>query len=192
VTTETGYHTCETCTASPGVSMQAQAKYLARLPFEYMNRGVYRVNLYQLLDEGTSTTSREDHWGLIKVGNTVKPSFTTLKNIITLLEDPGVAFTPGNLDYALTGALASTHSILLQKRDGTFDLVLWQEVSSYTVSSKTNTSPAADAVTVTFGSSMTGINVYRPYTGTTAIQTGSGTSITLSVPDDPLIVEVTP
>jgi hypothetical protein len=39
---------------------------------------------------------------------------------------------------------------------------------------------------------MTGINVYRPYTGTTAIQTGSGTSITLSVPDDPLIVEVTP
>jgi hypothetical protein len=192
VTTETGYHTCETCTASPGVSMQAQAKYLARLPFEYMNRGVYRVNLYQLLDEGTSTTSREDHWGLIKVGNTVKPSFTTLKNIITLLEDPGVAFTPGNLDYALTGALASTHSILLQKRDGTFDLVLWQEVSSYTVSSKTNTSPAADAVTVTFSTSMTGINVYRPYTGTTAIQTGSGVSITLSVPDDPLIVEITP
>jgi hypothetical protein len=47
-------------------------------------------------------------------------------------------------------------------------------------------------VTLTFATSVSGINVYRPYTGTTAIQTGSGTSITLSVPDDPIIVEITP
>jgi hypothetical protein len=70
--------------------------------------------------------------------------------------------------------------------------VLWQEVSSYNTSTKANTSPAADAVTVSFATSVSAISVYRPYTGSTAIQTGSGTSIALSVPDDPIIVEITP
>jgi hypothetical protein len=174
VATETGYHTCPTCTNGVGVSTQAQAKYLARLVLEYFNRGIFRTNLYELMDEGTSTTDREDNWGLIKYNGTVKPSFTTLKNLITLLDDPGVAFTPGRLDYTLTGALTSTHSVLLQKRDGTFYLVLWQEVSSYNTSTKTNTSPAADAVTVTFASSVAGINVYRPYTGTRRSRRGAG------------------
>jgi hypothetical protein len=144
VATETGYHTCETCTASPGVSMQAQAKYLARLPLEYFNRGVFRASLYELLDEGTSTTSREDHWGLINYSGSVKPSFTTLKNLLALLDDPGVAFTPTRLNYSLAGALTSTHSVLLQKRGGTFYLVLWQEVSSYNVEQQDQRQPGGE------------------------------------------------
>ncbi len=190
--TETGYHTCPTCTNGVGVSLEAQGKYLPRLVMEYFDRGIVRTNLYELLDEGVSSTDREMNWGLVKNNGTAKPSFTAIKNLITLLGDPGVTFTPGRLDYTLTGALSTTHSVLLQKRDGVFYLVLWQEVSSYNTSTETNTSPAADAVTLSFGTAPSAIAVYKPSIGTSPLITTSGGPVALQVPDELLIVKVTP
>jgi hypothetical protein len=192
VSTETGYHNCTTCTKFNGISLLAGGKYLPRLLFEYWNRGVKRTNIFELIDEGTSTTSRGDNWGLVKNNGTPKPAFTAIKNLIDLLSDQGPAFTPGALDYSLTGALASTHTTLLQKRDGTFYLALWQEVKSWDTKARKDLSPADDAVTLTLGQSASGIKVFQPRTGTTPIQTGRGTSIALSVPDEVIVVEITP
>jgi hypothetical protein len=192
VATETGYHSCPSCTNGNGVSLTAQAKYMGRLLFEYYNRGVKRTNMYELVDQGVSSTDREKNWGLIKNNGTIKPAFTTVKNIVALLEDQGPAFTPRAFGYSLSGALASTHSTLLQKRDGRSYLVLWQEVKSWDLTRKADVSTANDAVTLNLGAAARSIKVYRPGQGTTAIQSGSGTSINLSVPDEVIIVEVTP
>jgi hypothetical protein len=192
VVTETGYHTCITCTNGNGISLLAQSKYLGRLIFEYYNRGIKRSNIYELLDEGTSTTTREDNWGLIKYNGTLKPAFTTLKNIIALLRDPGSSFSPGRLSYGLSDALSSTHYTLLQKRDGRFYLVLWQELSVWNIKGKSDIRNPDNAVTLTLGSSAKAIRVYRPSTGLSAVQSGSGTSIKLAVPDEVIVVEVTP
>jgi hypothetical protein len=192
VVTETGYHTCPSCTNGNGVSLVAQSKYLGRLVFEYYNRDIRRTNIYELLDEGVSTTDRNKNWGLIKYDGTLKPSFTTLKSIIALLEDPGSNFAPGRLSYALSGALSTTHTTLLQKRNGTFYLALWQELPVWNVKGKSDIRNPDDAVTLTLGSSAKAIRVYRPSAGMNPVQSGSGTSINLSVPDDVIVVEVTP
>lgn len=191
VVTETGYHNCLACPTN-GVSQTAQAKYLGRLVFEFFNRGVVRTSIYQLMDEGTSTTDREDNWGLVKYNGTVKPSFTTLKGIITLLSDQGPNFDPGRLEFELSGALATTHRTLLQKRDGRFYLALWQEVKSWDIRAKRDLNPADDTVTLTLARAASSIKVFRPRTGTVPVQTGRGSSITLSVPDEVILVEITP
>jgi hypothetical protein len=190
VATETGYHSCPTCTNGNGVSELAQRKYFGRLWFEYFNRGVKRTNAYELIDEGLSTTDREMNWGLVRNNGTPKPAFTTTKNIIALLADPGTAFSPGRLDYSLSGALATTHHTLLQKRSGKFYLVLWQELSSWDNSSKKDVSNPDDALTLKLGKPATAIKVYRPSGGTSSVQSGSGNQIALNVPDEVVIVEI--
>ena len=191
VVTETGYHNCLSCPTN-GVSQTAQAKYLGRLVFEFFNRGIKRTSIYQLMDEGTSTNRREDNWGLVKYNGTVKPSFTTLKNIIGLLSDPGAGFNPGSLEYGLSGALGTTHATLLQKRDGRFYLALWQEVKSWDIKAKRDLNPGDDAVTLTLAKAASSIRVFHPRIGTSPVQTGRGTSIALSVPDEVILVEITP
>lgn len=192
VATETGYHSCPSCTNGNGVSLKAQAKYMGRLLFEYYNRGVKRTNLYELIDQGVSRTDREKNWGLIKNNGTIKPAFTTIKNTIALLEDKGPAFTPRAFSYTLSGALSTTHKTLLQKRDGRSYLVLWQELRSWDISRKADVSNPDDQVTLNLGTAARSIKVYRPSQGTSAIRSGSGKTINLSVPDEVIIVEVTP
>ncbi|WP_198152258.1 hypothetical protein [Granulicella tundricola] len=53
-----------------------------------------------------------------------------MKNLISMLGDPGGSFSPGKLDYTITGADAS-QSHALAERDGSFSLFVWLEHSSY-------------------------------------------------------------
>lgn len=192
--TETGYHTCiPNCPNGTGVSELAQAKYTGRIYFEYWNAGIERTNIYELMDEGPANdmSTREDHWGLVRFDNTVKPSFTTVKSIIALLADPGVSFAAGKLDYHLTNALTTTHTTLLQKRDGRFFLVIWQDLKTYDPNAEVDITNANDALTLTLPSSKPW-KTYKPRLGTAVQTSGTGTSVALSVPDEVLIVEVGP
>ncbi len=192
VATETGYHNCIPC-PSPGISYLAGGKYIPRLTLEYWNRGVVRTSLYQFMDTGSDpNVHRENNWGLVKYDGSVKPAFTALKNLIALLSDKGPSFAPGKLDYSLSGVLSTTHHTLLQKRDGRFYLALWQEVKSWDNRSKKDITNPDDAVTLTLAQPASALKVFRPLTGPGAIQTGRGTSIALSVPDEVIVVEVTP
>ena len=192
IVTETGYHTCPACTNGVGVSVAAQGKLEPRILVEYFVHGIQRTSLYELIDEGTSTTDREDHWGLLFPDGTPKPAFTAIKNLISLLADPGASFAPGSLSYTLTGALTSTHHLLLRKRNGRSYLVFWQEVKTYDPTTEKDVNPAADAVTLKLGTAATSVKVYQPRTGTMPIQTGSGTTIGLSVPNELIVVEIVP
>lgn len=188
--TETGYHSCPTCTNGVGVSEQAQGKYAGRLWFEYWNRHIQRTNWYELIDEGVSTTDREKNWGLLRNDGSPKPAFTVTRNLVALLADPGPAFAPGRLDYALGNASAATHQTLLQKRDGRFYLVLWQEVSVWNVTSKADVANADRPVTLSLVSPA-GVRVYRPSTDSWS-NLGAGTAFAVAVPDEVVLVEVTP
>ena len=186
--TETGYHTCPACNGI-GVSELAQAKYTGRIFMEYWNAGIVRTNIYELMDEGTSTTDREDHWGLVRFDGTSKPSFTMVKNLIALLSDPGAPFTAGKLDYTLTNKDATTHTALFQKRNGHFYLAIWQEKLVYAPNTETDITNADDVVTLTLPSSMPW-KTYKPLNGTSVVSSGTGSSVTLNVPDHVLIVEI--
>jgi hypothetical protein len=194
VATETGYHNAIQHTGSHyPISERGSGKYYSRLPFEYFNRGVMRFYAYQLWEVGTDADmdKREPHFGLLRRDGSRKPQFIALANIIAVLKDPGPAFIPGKLEYTLTGALGTTHNTLLQKRDGRFYLALWQEISVWDRNSKRDLTNVDDVVTLTLGVPARAIKVYRPGEGSSPVQTGSGSSIELSVPDEVLIVEVT-
>jgi hypothetical protein len=198
-TTETGYHTCTGAVGNTGacggigVNELAQAKYTGRIFAEHWRRGSPRTNLYQLMDEGptcgSAGTDREDCWGLVRFDGSVKPSFTTVKSMIAILGDAGGSFAPGKLDYTLTNAATTTKSILLQKRDGRFYLVIWQALKVYDQNAETNITNADDQLTVTLPSSRAW-KTYKPIDGTGVVNFGTGSSFSVAVPDHVLIIEI--
>src|SRR5206468_7293250 len=96
---------------------------------------------YELIEEtlDPSHTERET-FGLLRADWTPKPQYFAVKNFIALLSDRGADFTPAPFDYTVTGGDASLHHTLLQKRDGSYDLALWQEVLRYDENTKTDIS----------------------------------------------------
>jgi hypothetical protein len=81
------------------------------------------------------------------------------------------------------------HSTLLQKRDGRFYLALWQELLSWNHKTKSDISVPTRAVTLTLPRSAS-FRVYKPSVGATPAQQASGTSVTVQVPDEIVIVEI--
>lgn len=197
VVTETGYHTAVSATqGQPGVSEAAMGKYIPRLFLEYWNFGIRRTYTYELIDEGTNPTDAELSFGLIHADGSPKLAFTALKNLIGLLSDPagkGRSFTPGTLRYVLAGAPQTVHHTLLEKTDGRFYLVCWQEVPSYDEKAKTDIAVPTVAARVTFDHSMRDVKMYVPLQGTAPTADLQGTTmVSISVPDHPLVLEIRP
>jgi len=191
--TETGYHTAVHATSGqPGVSEQAMGKYLPRLFLEYFNFGIVRTYSYEFMDEGTDPMNPEASFGMLHYNGTPKPAFTALKNLIGLLNDRGTSYSPGKLSYTLTGASSAVHHTLLQKQNGKFYLVLWQEVASFDLNAKTDLSVAAQNVTLTLPASAREVRTFVPLQGATATSdVSSVSSVQLSVSDQVLVVEIT-
>jgi len=195
VATESGYHTAANATSGqPGVSELAMGKYMPRLFFEYWNFGIRRTYQYEFIDEGTDPADPEHHFGLVHFDGTPKPAFTALKNVIALLSDPsGAHFTPGNLNYSLSGASSSIHHTLLEKSDGRFYLAIWQEVPSFNVTTKSDLSVPPVTVQLKFDHPVREAKIYRPLQGADpATDQQSVGSLSVSVPDEAIIVEITP
>jgi hypothetical protein len=193
---ETGYHTAINTTATHDpVSERAQGKYIPRTFLDYFNQGIVRTYSYEFFDQGSGLTDIQDNFGLIRNNGTVKPAYTAVKNLITLLKDPGVPFTPGTLDYTLTGNTTNLSHTLLQKRDGTFYLILWLDVKDYDpdASGTKDLFPPNQSVTLTLNnpSLFTKAKTYLTNSSTTATSTTNNpTALNLSVPDEPLVVEL--
>lgn len=194
--TETGYNTAPHATSGAGVSELAQGKYTLRTFAEYWNRPkIARTYIYELLDEGTDYSNAEFAFGLVHADRvTVKPAFTGTANLISILQDPGSSFTTTPLEYALTSAPSTMHRTLLQKRNGDYYLLLWNEVSVWSSSSGDITNNAvpvtlivpggiSNATTYTFAADGTAPPVEATVNG--------GNSINLTVPDSMLVVRFT-
>lgn len=194
VATETGWHNAvtDTTASQPGVSEQAARKYVPRLYLEYFNRSIKRSFLYEFVDE-KSAVLQEAKFGLLRYDGSPKPAFTALKNLITLLKDPGPGFTTKSLDYTLGGDTTNVHRVLLQKRNGAFYLILWQEVPSFNLSTKQDVTVATRKVTLTLNTAVSKAVIYQPVLTTNSLaQATTPRQLTLNVPDHPLIVELMP
>jgi hypothetical protein len=159
---------------------------------EWFNRGVDRTYAYELADQGTDINQREQNFGLLRFDMTEKPAFTALENLLDLMEDPGAMFTPGSLDYTFSSAASQLHHTLLQKSDGRMYMLLWQELLSYNRTSEADISNPPLAVTMSLAQ-MWNAKVYQPNVSASALSTLTNVnSINLSVPDQMMVVELTP
>ena len=194
--TETGYHNA--IQQSPGghypTSELAAGKYGPRLVAEYLSRGIARAFFYELVDRGTDLEEQEDKFGLLRHDLSAKPIFTALAACNTLLVDRGAAFSPGSLDYTLTGDLTNVRQMLLQKRDGTWWLLLWQGVSSWNRDTYTDIYNPVRPLTLTLGGGQRAASIrqYLPSTTGTQVVTNSTNveSLALEVPDHLLMIEI--
>lgn len=188
--TETGYYN-EPLAHARAASEEVCGIYMPRQVAEFFNRGVMRIYFYELADQGTDKSAREQNFGLLRHDMTEKPAFIAMKNLIDLLKEPGAKpFQPESLDMSLSPADERIHHTLLQKSDRRFYLLVWQEVLSYDPLAKKAIDNPAVNVTLTLSQPLD-VRMYLPSQSAQAVaEHRRQASIELRVPDQMLIVEL--
>lgn len=207
--TETGYFTVSNDPAK--ISETTAAKYTSRLLAEYFRRGrIKRTFLHEIAN------SSIDGWGLIaakpiqmsfngqqQFDLRPKPAYYAVKSLLQLLSEatwskttrewlsPSVSLNPVNL--SLQGNKESTQHLLLQKSNGHYYLLLWQEVESYKPK-QGNFDVDPNTITVDLPSKYRPVSLYQYDENFTLIKTsleGKGNSLDLAVPDSVMVLEFT-
>ena len=172
VTTETG------CTIDGPITEEIQALNLLTMYLDQFKRGWSNTAVYLLRDR--TDEGGNQSFGFFKPDYTPRKAAVCLHNLTTVLADEGPVATPGRLNYSLSQQPPTMHDLLLQKRNGTFELVLWNERLK-----------GADEVTVDFGDDCASVKVYDPTIGTDPVRSAAMIDhLTLSLSDHPLIVEI--
>jgi hypothetical protein len=171
VVTETGYHNAlSTANGHNPASETATALYLPRLYLEYLSQGVFRTYWFSLLDNYTDAGAAakglsdiEAHFGLVRYDFSEKPAYLALKNLITIMQDPGVTFAPSPFAFTVTGSSDVTN-MLFQKRNGDYYLAVWRQVSVWNAGSRVDIVPASTNITVSFTNTPENASIFYPTT----------------------------
>lgn len=191
--TESGYHNSVGDTSGHlPASERAAGIYMPRLFLDYFRRGIRRTYAYELIDAaGDPRRSEDGRFGLLRSDFSRKPAFTAMKRLIALLADRGPAFRPGRLAFSLRGAAPSTRRLLLQKRDGAFYLVLWNQASVWSPERRVDLDPPDRRVTLALKRPIARAEVYRPNGSAAPVRTARGLqALTLPVSEQVTVVRL--
>lgn len=173
VTTETGI-----TVGTWNIDEEMQGKLLLNCYLSQFKRGYSYTAVYILRDR--TDESGNQTFGFYRGDYTPRPAATYLHNMTTILSDEG-SITPGQVDYSIPDQKATTHDLLLQKSNGTYELIVWGERYS---------SGGSDDVTVYLGETFENVKVYDPLVGTDPVKTYQNVdSVKISVSDHPVIIE---
>ncbi|HEY7119900.1 MAG TPA: hypothetical protein VH475_25145 [Tepidisphaeraceae bacterium] len=172
VTTETGW-----VTGGPkGLTQEQQGKLYLNLYLAQFKQGFTYTFVYMLRDAGGSDAG----YGIVEKNYQPKKSATYLHNLTTILADNGAAGKPTTLRYTIANPPATVHDLLLQKGEGTFELVVWNERAS-----------GADRVNVELADVQPSVKLYDPTAGLSPIQILSDArTIPLTLSDHPVVIEI--
>lgn len=177
----------------PNLSTEHQAaKALARhLLYRILVLGRPRAYVYQLIEDSGS-----EDFGLLTRAGTPRQAFHALRNLISLFRDQGPAYQTTALDYALSGTTADMQHHVLQRRDGTWLLVIWRGTGDGS-RKFTTTEGTRATVGLTLSTPISRARRFEPTLDTTlagALKARylNPTSISISVPDHPVVVELAP
>ena len=151
VTTEAGYHNAVNARSShPAVPEDVAGAYLPRLLLEHVALGDHRMYSYELIDsfDDPGLTNPEAHFGLLRHDLSPKPAYVAMKRLLHRLADPGPSFDPGSLAFRVDGLPADGRTLLTQKRNGRFVLLLWRDVTLYDPAKKAYLPATASDVTL--------------------------------------------
>jgi hypothetical protein len=172
VTTETG------ATIDGAVTEDVQALNLLSMYLDQFKRGWSHTAVYLLrdrTDEGGNQT-----FGFFKADYTPRKAAVYLHNLTTILADQGSLPKPGELKYTIPDQPPTVHDMLLQKSDGTFELIVWGERLKGT-----------DEISVRWEVSYPSVKVYDPTIGTEPVQRpGAVDSLKVSLSDHPLVIAI--
>lgn len=188
------------------LSERAQAKYIGRMYAEYFGQvsGIEKF-FYFRLQQQFNTGSGHEEWGLVDTLGNKLYAFHALKSLIDLLKEasyskqagkwmlPNEDFIPQPLTVSYTGKLSTTHDLLLQKGNGRYYLLLWQEVNSYLAAGKEDLEPPNDEVTIKISEGIKNVRQFS-YTSifrleSTMLNVSNGNEVSVQVPDHITIIQ---
>jgi hypothetical protein len=173
VTTETGV------TLAGPITEQVQASLYLDIFLAQFKRGWSYTCIYLLRDRTDEAGNQT--FGFYRPDYSPRSAATCLHNLTTILADGGSATQGGTLAYSIPNQPAPVHDLLLQKSDGTFELVIWGE----------RFTGGSDRVVVSLGRACATVRVFDPTIGTSPAQTLTNVdSVPLTLSDHPLVIEV--
>lgn len=195
--TETGYYTAvqDMGWGGGGVDYPTQAKLLANLLLAAYEMGFARSYIYSLMDDPAdlnASTNIESSFGICRGDGSPKPAATTIKRLIDLLRDSAptaLSFSPGTLDLTITGMPSTGKSLVFQKADGTFVVVLWSEVDIWDQPNKRSIGINPSSVTLTLARPAKNVLVSAPFTGAGSV-TANVSVIPVSLGDHPVVISI--
>ena len=172
VTTETGWVTG----GKKGLTEEQQGRLYLNLYLAQFKRGFKYTFIYMLRDGGGSDAG----YGIVHNDYQPKKSATYLHNLTMILADRGTMAHPAPLAYTIPNAPATVHDLLLQKSDGTFELVVWNEKAS-----------GSDKVSVELVQPCPSAKLYDPTVGNEPTHVARDPrSFALELSDHPIVIEI--
>jgi hypothetical protein len=173
VTTETGV------TIEGAITEEVQALLYLSLYLDQFKRGWSYTSIYLLRDR--SDEGGNQTFGFFKTDYTPRKAAVYLHNLTTILADDRSIPAPGTLNYSFSNQPATMHDLLLQKHDGTFELVIWDE----------RFTGGSDSVNVNLAAPCASVKVYDPTMGTSPMQTLTNvSSVALMAGNHPVVIEI--
>lgn len=171
VTTETGWDSVAGIGGEIVQGVVLSNTYLAQFKQNYKY-----TFIYELVDgEGSSGNQ-----GLFHSDYTPKLAATYIHNMTTILADTGSVTQLEKVNYSISNQPSTVHDLLLQKSNGHFELVIWDERTT-----------ATDTVTVDLGQNYDTINVYDITLGTAPTKILNNVrSVSLTLTNHALILEL--
>jgi hypothetical protein len=172
VSTETGWLTM----GSGAITEEQQARVFLNLYLAAFKRGFSYTFIYMLRDDPV-----QGYWGLFDTSYNPKTSGSYLHNLTAILADDGAAPKLGRLDYSIAAEPVTVHDLLLQKKNGTFALLVWDE----------HPLSGSDDIVVDLTTTRPSLTVFDPTTGSTPTMTLAHVStVPLSLTDHPVVLEL--
>lgn len=172
VTTETGV------TIGDGITEEHQALMYMSVYLAQFKRGWRYTSVYIMRDR--SDEGGNQTFGFYAKDYTPRLAAHYLHNLTTILSDERSIENPGQISYEIPNKPATVHHLLLQKHDGTFELVVWGE----------RFEGGSDKIQLLLDAQYDRISIYDPTVGTEAVETLYNTSsVSLTMTNHPYVIE---
>lgn len=170
------------------ITETAAAKYFLRGLFDAYAAGVQKTHIYSLIDD----VNRSKYHGLMDGTLRKRKTFYAVRNLMTLFADSSTAYASTGLDITISNAPSSIRRQLFQKSNGSYLLIMYQDVDSYDRANKRDTSVPLISVGLNLTKAAK-IEVINPTMSLTVVKSvTSGTSTTIPVGDHVTVVRITP
>ena len=180
VTTETGWATIGqyTSVSHTPITQDAQGKLFMNMYLSQFARGFDHTFIYYLIDD----RNQDCGFGFYDENGSAKLSAVYMHNMTSILDDDGVIDLLGDVNYSIANKPVSVHDLLLQKSDGTFELVVWNE--------RAGNSSVNRTITIDLGGVFESVKIYDPTIGADAVTTlTNADSVQVTLSNYPLILE---